>query len=536
MTADVKNLPNNIISLKKIIDQERKQHQEITSNFQNRISFLEEDNRFLRHEKFGPKSEKRKVEEDSQPSLFDEAEEIVEATQAESETEEVVTTVKSHTRKKTGRKPLPDNLERKEIIHDLSDEEKICPCGCTLSCIGEEVSEKLEVIPSQAIVHKHIRYKYACKNCEGVESEDTGGAVKIANLPPQIIPQGIATPGLLAYLFISKFEDALPYYRQEKMFKRIGVDLSRASMSNWQLKIYEHLKPMINLMRKKLVSGPLIGIDETTVQVLGEAEKSNTSKSYMWVYCGYEEEKPIRIFRYDRTRSGTVPKEYLHDYSGTIQTDGYAGYNALVEMNDNEHAGCWAHARRGFDKVKKASKKNISVMEPLNLIGKLFRIEKKAQESKLTDEAVHDLRQSESVPVVEQFKKWLDKKSLTVPPEGLMGKAITYAQNQWSHLTVFLNNPKVRLDNNLVENAIRPFVVGRKNWLFSGSPNGAQASAALYSIIETVKANGLNTYWYLKYIFEKFPYIKNEMGYETLLPYNITKDQLADHFLKSGVN
>ena len=280
--------------------------------------------------------------DDKQMTLFDEAEDITEDVPAKEE--EIA--IAGHTRKKGGRKPLPEDLPRVEVVHDIPEEEKTCACGCKMSRIGEDVSEKLDIIPAKIQVIRHIRYKYACKQCEGVESEE--GAVKTAPLPPQLIPQSISTPGLLAHILTAKFADALPFYRQEKQFSRIGVDLPRATMANWTIQAAKKCQPLIDCLLQEIRSGPLIGMDETTVQVLQEPGRSNTSKSYMWVFRGGDPDKPALIYQYHPTRSGDVPKNLVNGYQGYIQTDGYKAYNFLDQKEGVTHIACWAHARRKF--------------------------------------------------------------------------------------------------------------------------------------------------------------------------------------------
>ena len=255
MLSEVKKLPDNPKILKGILS-------ETISDYKSELNILQEQVRLLRAHIYGPKTEKNRVDSTEQPTLFDEAEgtEAVEEAATEKEI-----TIPAHKRK-TGRKALPKDLPREDIIHDLSEEEKKCSCGSELSRIGEEVSEKLDIVPAKAKVIRHIRYKYACRSCEGVESE--GGAVKTAPLPAQIIPQGIATPGLLSDILISKFADAQPFYRQEIKFARMGVELSRATMSNWAIHVGKRCGPLISLLRKEILSGPVVNADETTVQVM----------------------------------------------------------------------------------------------------------------------------------------------------------------------------------------------------------------------------------------------------------------------------
>jgi len=517
MKSELGKLPEDIESLKKVIHSDR----HFIEFQQNRIEHLENQIRLLRARLFGSKSEKQVVDkDDNQLSLFDEAEEVTE----ESPAKEEKVVVAEHVRQKGGRKLLPEDLPRIEVVHDLPEEEKICACGCEMSRIGEEVSENLDIVPARVQVIRHIRYKYACKHCEGVESEE--GAVKIAALPPRIIPQSIATPGLLAYILTAKFADALPFYRQEKQFARIGVELTRATMANWTIRTAEVSRPLLDCLAEEIRSGPLIGIDETTVQVLQEPGRSNTSKSYMWVFRGGDPDKPALIYQYHPTRAGDVAADFINSYKGYVQTDGYAGYGGLDHKPGLIHIGCWAHARRKFAEVIKARQpvkkgqpqKIGSAEKALNYIGKLYQLESRADREKLTPDQRRELRKAEAVPILDDFKKWLDKRSQQTPPQGLLGKAINYTLEQWDRLIGYVQDGRLRPDNNLVENAIRPFVLGRKNWLFSGHPRGADASAAIFSLIETARANDLEPYHYLRYVFERLPLITRPEDYKNLLP------------------
>jgi len=512
MILDASNLPNDVKSLKKII-----------VSHQATINLLEEKISLLQHNLFGRKSEKLSPNPD-QPSLFDEAEEFSEAPE-----EVTAITVPEHTRKKPGRKPLPADLPRVDKVHDISEEEKICACGCQLSRIGEDVSEKLDIIPEQIRVIRHIRYKYACKGCEGVESNE--GAVKTAALPPQIIPQGIVTAGLVAYVATSKFVDAQPFYRQEKQFARIGVDISRATMSNWMINVGSQCKALIQLLHGEILSGPVVNIDETRVQVMNEQGRLNTSQSYMWVFLGGSRDGPSIIYQYQPTRAGDVAKKFLEEYSGYVQTDAYVGYDDLESLKIRL-LGCWAHARRKFmdmvKAMKKSGRKSGSADVALGFIRNLYRIEENVVELKLCPDDIYRVRQEKSKPVLDKFLEWLNKRTIETPPKGLLGKAISYTLNNWERLIRYLENGVLLPDNNLVENAIRPFALGRKNWLFSGHPRGAEASANLYSLIETAKANGLEPYRYLRFLFEKLPYAKTEDDYRALLPQRLKPKDLAN--------
>jgi transposase len=526
MFCDTSNLPDNASELKDLVlslqqDYEAQivQQQNQIDRHQNEIDRLHEQIRLLRSKLFGRKTEKYVDSDEKQLPLFDEIEDA--AASQDNDTEKVEVT--THKRKKPGRKPLPEDLPRIEVIHDLPEEEKICACGCQLTKIGEEVSEKLDHIPAKLQVIKHIRYKYTCKGCEGVDSD--GGAIKIAPPPVQIIPKGIATPGLLAQILTSKFCDALPFYRQEKIFARLGIDIPRATMANWAIKVFEQCRPLMQILRSEILSGPLINIDETTVQVLNEPGRDNTTKSYMWIFRGGPPDKPALIYQYHPSRSGEVPKDFLDDYQGYIQTDGYNGYDALGAQKGIVHVGCWAHVRRKFfeadqarQKDKRQKNKTGSATVALGYIRKLYAIESTAKEQRLLPEQIKKLRQDQAAPILEEFKAWLEKRSVQTPPKGLVGKAIGYALNQWPRLIVYLEDGQLRPDNNLAENAIRPFVIGRKNWLFSGHPRGAEASACLYSLIETAKANRLEPYLYFRFLFDRLPFAKTEGDFKALLP------------------
>ena len=524
-------LPDDPVELKRIIAQltaEKAslsdQHESLRRHYEAENELLREQIRKLFDQLFGRKSEKL-FGGSPQLLLFDMPEIDPEV---ETEVEEKVV-IEAHSRKKAGRKPLPESLPRVEVVHDIEEEEKVCGCGAALERIGEEVSEKLDIIPAIIRVIRHIRPKYSCRCCEGVE--DDGPTIKIAPVPPQIVPKGIASAGLLAHILTAKFADALPFYRQEKQFARLGVEIGRATMCNWAMKAAEACKPLLELLSQEIRSGPLINIDETTVQVLHEPGRSPTTKSYMWIFRGGDPQKVSLIYRYAPTRSGDVAASFIKKYKGAVQTDGYVGYDFLDTKDSIIHLGCWAHVRRKFMDAAKAgsskSKKRGSVDVALGYIRKLYGIEKQAKVQELDAEQVVALRQSEVKPMLEKFRQWLEKKSLQVVPKSLLGKAVSYTLDQWPRLVGYLEIGYATPDNNLAENAIRPFVVGRKNWLFAGTPEGAAASAAMYSLIETAKVNGLDTYKYLRFLFENLPFAKSEEEYRNLLPQQLDADKLV---------
>jgi transposase len=442
-------------------------------------------------------------------------------TPEEAEPEET-TEVKSYSRKKPGRKPIDPNIPRIEKIIDIEETDKTCVCGANLTRIGEETSEKLHIIPPRIYVEKIIRLKYACRSCEGTESEGEEKAVRIAPVEPSIIPRSIATPSLLSCIFIQKFEDHLPYYRQEKQFERIGVTISRQDMSNWQQKAYQALQPLFGLLEETVKAGPVIQMDETMVQVMGEEGRLDTKRSYMWLARGGPPGKTVVWYEYQKTRGASHAKAFLSGYSGYLQTDGYEGYDAAIkDMPSIIHVGCFAHARRKFFEASKATKKPHSAEEGIKHIRKLYALESELQSKNLSDDEFLSERKARAGPILEQFKKWLFKRKEEVPPSLLLGKAIHYTLDQWDKMTAYLESPNLTPDNNACENAIRPFVLGRKNWLFCKSPEGAESSCGIYSLIETAKQNGLVPLQYLTALFKKAPLASLPEDWENLLPWNI---------------
>jgi transposase len=501
------------------------------------IDRLEMELRLLRQKMYGPKSERMAVvDSEVQPHLFNEAE----ATAKEEAAEE--TQIVQYERKKGGRRQLPDNLPRIEEVHDIPEEEKICGCGSRLSRIGEEVTEELDIIPRQCWVRRHIRPKYACRQCEGVESDK--GAVQIAPPPVQLLPKTIATAGLIASVVVEKFADGLPLYRQAARFSREGIEISRGTLSNWVVRAGELCSPLIEILKGDLRAGPLVNADETPVQVLNEPGRANTTKSYMWVFRGgISPPGSVVVFDYRPTRSGEdILKEYLSGYTGYVQTDGYIGYEVLSELSVT-HAGCWAHVRRKFvevvqavDKARKGKeRKATSADEAVLKIRRLYEIERREKELKLAGSDLVEFRREHALPLLAEFHDWLVARVGSTPPIGLLGKAMNYALKQWARLIKYVDNPHLGLDNNAAENAIRPFAVGRKNWLFAGSPAGARSSATLYSLVETAKANGLEPYRYLRFLFERLPYAKTSEDYKKLAPPHLDRNEF-DASPPSGVN
>ncbi|PIS03980.1 IS66 family transposase, partial [Candidatus Peregrinibacteria bacterium CG10_big_fil_rev_8_21_14_0_10_44_7] len=484
-------------------------HREELTHKNAQIERLEEIVRLLKHHRFGRKSEAVKSNDQQLPlGIFNEAEtETVKVTE-----EPPSVTVKSYRRRGTPKRiKLPADLPREDVIVDLAEEEKHCTEGHELKLIGEDVSEQLDVVPAQIKVIRTIRKKYACPTC--------GDCVKRAPLPKTAIPKSMAGPGLLAYIATSKYGDGLPLYRQEHMWQRAGIDIPRATMAAWMIKVGDLLTPLINLMEEELLESGYVQADETRVQVLKESGKLAESLSYMWVRSrAWPGVKPITIFEYDPTRSGDVAKRLFVEYQGYLQADGYEGYSAICSKAGIIRCGCMAHCRRKFFEAAKASAKGIGLAnEAIEMIRKLYEIEKTIKDKKIDER--HRIRLAGSKPLLDELRKWLDDNLGKVPPQSQLGKALHYAHNEWPYLIRYIDDGRLSIDNNTVENAIRPFVVGRKNWLFSDSVAGASSSAAIYSLMVSAKQNGHNEYAYFRYVLEKLPHAEKVEDFEALLPH-----------------
>lgn len=516
-----KQLPDDIDLLKSLLadqatklDQAAAQKQQLIARNQqleSRVLTLQEQLNLALARRYAASSEKISPD---QYLLFDEAEAD---TEIELENDEV--TVPAHTRKKGGRKKLPDTLPRVDVAHELSDEERICPHdGASLAEIGAVTSEQLDIIPAKIQVIRHIRKQYACK---------CGQCIKTAGLPRQPIPKSMASPGLLAHIAVSKYQDALPLYRQETILRRIGVDIPRVTLANWMIQVGILIQPLINLLRDRILEYDIIQMDETTVQVLKEPDKKAESKSYIWLQRGGPPDKPVVLYDYDPGRSAEVPKRLLGDFKGYLQADAYAGYNAVVASNGLTRLGCMAHARRKFTDAIKAqgkSKRRGEAHRGLALIRKLYRIERQARKLKPLERYAR--RQKHAQPVLDDICKWLEKTLPQIPPSSSTGQALNYLHNEWDRLIRYLDDGRLEIDNNLAENAIRPFVIGRRNWLFSTSVKGVKASANLYSLIECAKINGLEPYAYLRHVFTELPKAGTVEAIEALLPGDLKKDQI----------
>jgi transposase len=498
------------------------------------IDYYKHDIRLLKRKLFGRSSEKLLLEEATPQddlNLFNEfeltAQEVSPEDVKEIEPFEVPITGPV-TQKKAGRKALPAHLPRTVICHDLSDEEKRCACGCEMACIGAQVSEELEYIPARIEVIQHRCLKYICEYCAKKKEKDDSIQVtsKAAKKPTQLIEKSIARPGLLANIAVSKFCDHLPLYRQEFIFKRLSIHLSRQTMSVWMVKCGNAIIPLINLMQDNILSYDVSFADETTVQVLNEANRRAQTQSYMWCFTGGPPNKQVVIYQYHRTREADVANQFFADYQGGIHCDGYGGYNALLKKEGIIGINCWAHVRRKFIEALPQGKEKGVSGHVVRMIRALYKIEENIKEAYLDDEGIKVIRQQRAKPILEELLKYLTEKSTSVLASSKIGKAIAYTLKRWPYLQTYLQDGRYEIDNNLSERAIKPFVCGRKNWLFSNSVEGAHASANLFSLIESAKANDLDPVKYLTHVFKELPSCKTVTDYEALLPYAISDEKM----------
>jgi transposase len=525
------DLPNDVESLKTLLLEQslllsekesslREQEKALTekdtkiAEWESKYQLILEQWRLAQQKQFGKGSEVSP----GQGELFDESEND---TQEDSAVVEADSQTVSYIHTKPKRKPLPKDLPRETVVVDVAESDKTCSCCQTLlHRIGEDTSEKLEFLPAQLKVIETVRPKYACRQCEKVEIKTT---IKQAAMPPSIIPKGIATPSLLSQVITGKFQYSLPLYRQETMFKQYGIELSRQTMSNWMLKCSVALQPLYERLHTILLEQPVIQADETTLNVIKEARSS----CYMWLYCtgkeGPDKHSPIPnivLYDFQPTRSAQCAIDFLQGFDGYLNVDGYQAY----ESSKATLAGCWAHARRKFIEAEKGMPKGKSgkATVAINSIKKLYAIEALAKQ-KGTAEETRQIRQEKAPEILAAYKNWLEKSAQQVPPKSLLGKAIQYNLNQWDKLTVYLTDGQINIDNNRAERAIKPFVIGRKNWLFANTGNGARSSATLYSLIETAKANGLIPYDYLVKLFEELPKRQANESLDDLLPWNVQR-------------
>jgi transposase len=498
--------------LKKELEFQRVSYESTIENYQEEVVRLQDLLRKFKRMQFGKKSERVEDLEESQ-LVFNEVE--VESRSGTELSPEATKTI-TYTRKqgRQSRKPFPDDLEREVIYHDLSEEEKQCPHhGEPLREIGEEVVEKLVTYPARMVLREERTKKYVASCCESPPKQ-----AKVNS----ILPGTIATPELLSFIIFSKFFQALPLYRLEELFALFGVELSRGTMARWMIQVSEKLLPVWNVLEERAFESGYLCIDATSVQVLKETGRKAESKSFMW--CRGSPEKGIVLFDYNVSGAGYVAEKLIAGFAGALQSDAHRGYDRLsLELF---RLGCFMHARRRFFEAAEASKKGAGLShEGLAYIQRLYDLEESYKEKALSPEERKVARDNEQVPLLDSFKKWALTNKSKVPPQSLIGNAISYLIAEWDFLTAYLKDGRYEIDNGWVERAIRKFAIGRNNWLFSDSVEGANATSILYSVVITAKLNGKDPFTAMVEILKQLPFATSIDDYERLADLLLTKEK-----------
>jgi transposase len=463
-----------------------------------KVQWLMEQMRLLRQKQFGSSSEKSKYDE---YNLFNEAEIMADPRMPEPD----LTEVQRHYRKIAKENPerLPADLPVEVVEHGLSSEEQSCPeCGSHLHVMGKEIRRELKLIPAKAVIVEHVQYVYACRECE---ANALSVPILKAPMDKPVIKGSFASAEAVSYLMTQKFANGMPLYRQEQELYRLGINLSRQTMSNWLIRCAEDwLEPIYEELHRRLLTQSRLHADETTLQVLHEPGKSAQSKSYMWVYrTSGGADLPMVLFDYQPDRKAKRPAEFLKGFRGYLHTDGYEAYHSLGD--EIVIVGCWAHARRKFDEALKAipekDRDGSGAERGKRYCDKLFLIER--QLTDCTAEERYEKRQELAKPLLDEFLSYLQ--TVKASTKSSFGRAIHYTQGQWKYLERYLLDGNLEISNNRAERSIKPFVIDRKNFLFANTPRGARASAIVFSMIETAKENHLNPYAYLTYIFKNAP-------------------------------
>lgn len=424
-------------------------------------------------------------------------------------------------KKHPGRQALPPHLERVRVEHDLSEEEKRCPlCEGLMEKIQEITTEQLDLVPAILQVKQHVRFQYACKKCYG--------SIRRAEMPAQPIDKGLPTSRLIAQVMMSKFADHMPFYRQESWFTRQGCPITRSTLWGWEAKAAFELLPLVNCLKEEIQGRDHIFGDDTPMPTI-EAGRGETKTGRFWAYTSPkdQEKAELTVYEYTEDRKGKHPQTFLENSRGFLQADAYAGFKKLFKATPSSSkqedgnmrpAACWAHVRRKFVEVLKIDPNSVA-QEALEMIDELYKIERLAREGAYTVEMRETLRKKHSKPLLKKFHKWLIHHQKRAAPKSRLGGAIQYALNQWAALNTFLLDGRLEVDNNRAERAIKPVVIGRKNYLFMAGPKGGEAAAIMYTLVETCKRNKVDPYHYLADVLERLPTHPHKKINE-LLPYN----------------
>lgn len=496
-----------------------KQEQQITE-LTAKLKWYEEQFRLAQQKRFGASSEKTHSDQ-LEMNLFNEAELLATPAGEEPPMEKV-----TYERRKQAGKREEDlsKLPVETVMYELAEGDQICECcGGSLHEMSTETRSEIAIVPPQVKVIRHVRNVYACRHCE---REELQTPIITAPMPKPVYPGSLASPSILAHVMCQKYLESLPLYRQEQQFARLGYSLSRQTMANWMIYGAEHwLLPLVEAMKEYLLRQEVLHADETTLQVLREEGKSAESQSYLWLYRTGRGASPAVVYDYQRTRGGEHPRNFLAGFSGYLHVDGYPGYHKVKGV---KLVGCWAHARRKYDEAIKSAPPEMNGLgtaagQGLAYCNQLYAIERDLAE--VSPEERFAERQKRSKPVLDAYYVWLKQQRSRTLPKSMLGQAIGYSLNQWEKLTTYLADGRLEMDNNRSERSIKPFVIGRKNWLFANTPRGAKTSAAIYSVIETAKENGLHPYNYLKYLFEQLPQITDPLdaaALESFMPWSET--------------
>ena len=450
-----------------------------------RLQDLESQLAWFKRHTFGKRSEKYPVDH---PTLFDM---VAQGDLAVAEDPKPSKPDKSTaSSKRNGRQPLPAHLPREPIEYPLPEDQRVCgQCGQVKTQIGQEVTEELDYIPASFIVRQHIRPKYACKQCQD--------GVVIADLPDRPVDKGRAGTGLFSHVIVSKYGDHLPLHRQEEIYKRHGLDLRRSTLCDWVAQSADLLKPIALAMKREILQSPKLHTDDTSVPVRNGPRKQ-IRKGYLWVYVDMLNNV---FFDYTRHRAAEGPQGIMSGYTGYIQADGYAGYDALYGPGKASEVACWAHTRRKFYD-NKASQREVA-HEALVLIGELYKIERQAKTQHLDADALYELRQCQSKPVLAKIDERRQVWAKSVLPQNPISKALVYLNNQWDALNRYTEDPILSIDNNLAERTIRRVTLGRKNWLFAGSDAGGDRAAIHYSLVASCKLCKIDPFHYIKDVLDR---------------------------------
>ena len=485
--------PNDLSLCHQIIDEQQATIDQLQRELAQARHFVEQ----LLRSRYGPRSERV---DPNQLSMFDVADSDTPGSTPTSLSEVPSTlVVREHVRRGGGRGRLPDHLPREVVEHDLAEVDKACPCcGETRQRIGCETSEQLEFVPAVLKVIEHRRWKYACRRCEE--------HVVIAPVPMKPIAKGLPGPGLLSSVVVSKYADHLPLYRLEDVFARSGVELPRSTLCRWAMQAAAILEPVYLAMVERVRTSESIHTDDTPVPVL-DLSLPKTRTARFWVYCG-DWRNPFTVYDYTTSRKRDGPVEFLKNFAGYLHADAFAGYDGIYAAGSVKQVLCWAHARRKFYDARTAQPDVAHVA--LAYVARLYRVEREAMDSIGRDglESEHawlawrqwrwELRQQHSVPLLVEFRQWLQSTEQTVLPKSPFGQALQYVLPRWEGLVCYCENGALSIDNNLSERMVRPVTIGRKNYLFMGSDNGGKAAAVLYSIMASAKANQVEPFAYAR--------------------------------------